>query len=191
MGRPPRHDADRLLDVAAGLAATEGPGGVTMAAVARGAGAPSGSVYHRFPTHPALLAALWLRSVERFQAGFLDALTAPDPGDAARAAARHVVAWSRANPTDTTILLYGAHDFGADAWPDEERDRLARANRGVARAVRALAGRLGDTTAQGVDLVRLATVDLPYSLVRRHRGRRLPRHAEDLVVHGVSALLGL
>ncbi|HLU76197.1 MAG TPA: SRPBCC family protein [Nonomuraea sp.] len=75
-----------------------GPGAVTMTAVARSAGAPSGSVYHRFPGRPALLAALWLRTVDRFQQGFLAALDTDPPSQAAPAAARHVIEWSRAHP---------------------------------------------------------------------------------------------
>jgi len=189
MGRPPQHDEERLLDVAAELAGRAGAAGVTMSAVARAAGAPSGSVYHRFPNRPALLAALWLRTVERFHAGFLAALAEPDPAGAARAAARHVVAWSRANPAGTAILLPGARDFGADTWPDAERARLARADRSVTRAMRDLATRRGDASARGVDLVRLAVVDVPLSVVRRHRDRRLPRHAESLVTDAVTALL--
>jgi AcrR family transcriptional regulator len=185
MGRPPRHDANHLLALAAELAAHGGPAAVTMSAVARAAGAPSGSVYHRFPSRPALLAALFVGTVERFQAGFLAALAGADPV----VAARHVVSWSRANPTGTAVLLYGARDFQQDDWPPGEQERLTRANRTVARAVRDLAGRLGDTSARGLDLTRLAVIELPYSIVRRHRGGRLPRHAEDLAADAARSLL--
>jgi AcrR family transcriptional regulator len=189
MGRPPRHDADHLLAVAGRLAADGGPASVTMSAVARAAGAPSGSVYHRFPSRPALLAALFVGTVERFQEGFLAALTDPDPVVAAASAARHVVAWSRADPEGTAVLHYGARDFQQAGWPPAEQERLTRANRRVARAVRDLAARLGDTSAYGLDRTRLATMELPYSVVRRHRGRPLPRHAEALAADAASALL--
>src|SRR6266536_2508078 len=189
MGRPPRFDPDHFLAVAGELAARGGPAGVTMSADAKAAGAPSGSVYHRFPSRPALLAALFVGTVETFQAGFLDALTAADPRDAARAAARHVVAWCRANPTGTAVLLYGAKDFHSEDWPAEQRERLVHANRQVLRAVRDLARDLGDTSALGMDRVRLATMGVPYSIVRRGRGRRMPRHAEDLAADAATALL--
>lgn len=185
MGRPPRHDTDHLLAVAGELAARGGPAGVTMAAVARAAGAPSGSLYHRFPNRAALLAALFVGTVEAFQAGFLDALAAGD----LRAAARHVVAWCRANPTGTAVLLYGARDFHQDDWPASERDRLTRANDRVVRAVHAVARDLGDTSALGADRVRLAIVDVPYSIVRRYRGSGMPEHAEDLAADAATALL--
>ncbi|MET9018942.1 TetR/AcrR family transcriptional regulator [Actinopolymorpha sp. NPDC004070] len=192
MGRPPRHDVDGLLDAAASLVADAGPRAVTVAAVARAAGAPSGSVYHRFPSRPALLAALWLRSLERFQAGFLVAVDQDEPLASARSAARHVVAWSRANPADATILLYAAADFDATDWPDEDRERHRRGNRQVARAVGEIGRGLGRTSDRDKEVVRMAIVDLPYSVVRRHyrSGQRIPRHAEDLAAECAATLLG-
>lgn len=187
MGRPPRHDMDRLLDAAAGLAATGGPASVTVTAVARAAGAPSGSIYHRFPSRSALLAELWLRTVERFQEGFLDALD----GDSPAAAARHVVAWCRANPDQAAVLLYGPVDFGEPSWPDDARDRLVKRNAQVDRALRALADRIGHSGADGADRLVLATVDIPYSTVRRHlrAGNDIPGYAEDLVADCAERLL--
>lgn len=178
MGRPPRHDADRLLDAAVSLVATHGPRGLTMAAVAREAGAPSGSVYHRFPDQRALLAAVWERTVTRFQVGFLEALAGDEPQDAAIAAARHVVEWSRQHPEQAQVLLAGAREFGA-----------ARQNSEVDQSIRELAERLDGTAP---DRVVLAVVDLPYAVVRRHlsRGDSIPEHAADLVAEAAQALLG-
>lgn len=186
MGRPARHDADALLDAAAALAAEAGPQAVTMSAVARRAGAPSGSVYHRFADRPALLAALWLRTVHRFQDGFFAALDG-DPADAAIAVARHVVEWCRAHPAEAAVLLYGARDFAEQDWSEQARAELKKANARVEREVRALAERL----ARPMDKVVLAVVDLPYSVVRRYlsAGRRLPPSSVELVTESVGALL--
>src|SRR5437764_1205677 len=167
MGRPPRHDADRLLDAAVGLAARSGPRSVTMAAVARAAGAPSGSVYHRFPDQPSLLSALWLRTMTRFQEGVLHALAGP-PEEAAVATARYVVEWSRKHPAEARVLLAGAREFGETEWPPHARERMAKANDEVERAVRALARGLGKSGKREVASVVLAVVDLPYAVVRRH-----------------------
>src|SRR6201999_3668341 len=113
MGRQAKHDPDALLDAAAAIAAAEGPAAVTMVAVAARAGALSGSLYHRFPTRAALLAALWLRTVARFQAGWLAALRngGGDPHVAIVAAARHVVSWSRRNRVEARVLLHGADEL--------------------------------------------------------------------------------
>ena len=74
MPRPARFTLDELLDAAAALLAADGPSAVTMSAVARAAHAPSGSMYHRFPTRAALCGELWIRTERRFHAGLGAAL---------------------------------------------------------------------------------------------------------------------
>lgn len=185
MARPPRYDQDRLLDAAVELAGTAGPPAVTMAAVAKAAGAPSGSVYHRFPSRPALLAALWLRTVERFQEGWLAALAAGDPA----AASRHVIAWSRAHRREAAILQYGPHDYAQPDWPAPDRQRAEQGNRRVREALETLAGALGATA--HLDQVTLAVIDLPLAIVRRplRTGDPIPPGAESLAERGTRALL--
>lgn len=191
MGRPPRHDVDRLLDAAVELAAAAGPRTLSMAAVARAAGAPSGSLYHRFPSRSSLLAALWLRTVERFQEGFLEAVLEEPPRQAAVAAARHVIAWSRTHPAETRLLLYGPADFGEPEWPAAARDRLRQGDRRIGTALRGLARRLQPGGRPDVERVLLATVDLPYATIRRHAqaGEPVPAAAEHLIAECVEALL--
>ena len=55
-----------MLDAAGALLVAGGAHGLTASAVARSLSAPSGSVYHRFASRDHLAAALWLRTVERF-----------------------------------------------------------------------------------------------------------------------------
>jgi AcrR family transcriptional regulator len=191
MARPPRFDADQILDAAVQLGAA-GPGGVTMSAVAQAIGAPSGSMYHRFPGRSALLAEVWLRTVERFQEGYFDALLSDtDPRRAARAAARHVVSWSRSHPREASLLLYGAEEFGRSDWSSEHRERADRGNRRVFGSLADLAGALGATGLQDQERITLAVVELPLSLVRRHlrAGDTLPPYAEDLAEQCAAALL--
>ncbi|MET9956497.1 helix-turn-helix domain-containing protein [Streptomyces sp. NPDC006339] len=204
MARPPRFDTDQLLDAAVRLAAEGGPAAVTMAAVAQAVGAPSGSVYHRFSGRTTLLAEVWLRTVERFQEGYFAALTdasppsggaggpGPDPARAAaRAAARHVVVWSRAHRDEATLLLYGAQDFGRAEWSEEHIRRADSGNARVFASIGGLAADLGAADERGRDRVVLALIDLPLSLVRRHlrAGEPLPPHAEDLAEECTAALL--
>ncbi|MGK5631713.1 TetR/AcrR family transcriptional regulator [Streptomyces sp. URMC 123] len=199
MARPPRYDSALLLDAAVALAARGGPPAVTMSAVAKEVGAPSGSVYHRFPQRPALLAEVWLRTVERFQEGFLAALAVLAADDcppatlraAALAAARHVVSWSRAHPDEAAVLLHGARDFGRAEWPDAYVRRADEGNARVMSAVAEVARRLGARRPVDAERVVLAVVDLPYAVVRRalREGDGLPPHAEDLVVRSADALL--
>ncbi|MEU6878770.1 TetR/AcrR family transcriptional regulator [Streptomyces sp. NPDC046712] len=191
MARPPRFDTDQILDAAVRLGAA-GPGGVTMSAVAQAIGAPSGSMYHRFPGRSALLAEVWLRTVERFQQGYFDALHSDsDPHRAARAAARHVVSWSRAHPQEAQLLLYGAEEFGRGDWSQEHRERADLGNRRVFDSLGDLAATLGAARPQDRERIALAVVELPLSVVRRHlrAGDSLPPHAEDLAEQCAAALL--
>ncbi|MCZ1010699.1 TetR/AcrR family transcriptional regulator [Streptomyces lydicus] len=192
MARPSRFATSQLLDAAVRLAAESGPSGVTMSAVAAAVGAPSGSLYHRFAGRPALLAEVWLRTVEDFQEGYFAALeSSQDPRAGGRAAARHIVAWSRTHPAKASLLLYGEHDFGWDNWSDEHLLRAEEGNIQVRAAMAALAGALGLHGRAGLDRVTLAVIDLPLSLVRRHLhgGCPLPPHAEDLAEQCTDALL--
>ncbi|MFI6144458.1 TetR/AcrR family transcriptional regulator [Streptomyces sp. NPDC051109] len=193
MPRPPRFGVEALLDAAVLLAAEGGPTAVTMSAVAQAVGAPSGSVYHRFPGRPALLAEVWLRTVEGFQEGYLAALDgAPDPRTAARAGARHVVAWSRAHPREAALLLYGAVEFGRAGWSEEHRERADRGNERVFARLGLIGAALGLTGPEGRDRIALALIDLPLAVVRRplRAGDALPPHAEDLAEESAAALLG-
>jgi AcrR family transcriptional regulator len=191
MGRPAKHHAEALLDAAATIGAEHGPAAVTMVAVARRAGVPSGSLYHRFPSRAALMGALWLRTVQRFQAGWLEALRGDDPLAALVAAARHVVAWSRSNRDEALLLLQGTNEFAPADWPADTRRAIDHQQQDAEAALRAVAAALGggrDTLERAV----LAAVDIPHAAVRRRLrgGDAVPDRTEALVEECARALLG-
>jgi AcrR family transcriptional regulator len=192
MPRPARHDRDSLLDAAARLVAARGPAAVSMAEVGRVAGAPSGSVYHRFPSRAALLAELRLRTIGRFQEGFVAALQWDDPVEAAAAAAGYVVEWARTHSDEATVLLYSGADFVADSWPAEARAREKRLRRELQRGLVDLSRRLGLSGRDGRERLLLATVDLPNAVVRRHlrAPQPIPDSAGRLVSVTARLLLG-
>ena len=184
MPRPPRFTIDELLDAAAALLAAGGPSAVTMSAVARAAGAPSGSMYHRFPTRAALCGELWLRTEERFHAGLGAALaTSEEPQTRCIAAARFTVQWCRDHPVQAQVLLTGADALGAADWPDELRSRRKRLHRGLRRS---LAGMPADSAR-----VNAAVIDIPYAVVRRHLIARqaVPASADAIVEQCARALI--
>jgi len=184
MPRPARYTVDELLDAAAALLAGEGPAAVTMSAVARAVGAPSGSVYHRFSSRAALCGELWIRTEERFHAGVTTALSAPDdPQTRCVAAARFTVRWCREHPDEAQVLLAGADALGAADWPED----LGAARRRLHRRLRQMLTALpGDT-----DRINAAIIDIPYSVVRRHllAGRAIPASADDIVSDCAKALI--
>ncbi|EKF24751.1 bacterial regulatory s, tetR family protein [Mycolicibacterium hassiacum DSM 44199] len=185
MARPARFTVDELLDAAARLLAESGPAAVTMTAVARAAGAPSGSVYHRFSGRAELCAQLWLRTEQRFLAGFTAALTSsPDPRESCSAAALFVVRWCRGHPDEAQVLLAGAQALGAPDWPEPAR---ARHEQLLGELRRALTSVPRDT-----ERVTAAVIDIPYAIVRRHllAGRGVPPGADAIVADCVRALIG-
>jgi AcrR family transcriptional regulator len=186
VARPARYTSDDLLDAAVTLLVAEGPAAVAMVAVARAVGAPSGSVYHRFPTRAALCGALWLRTEERFQAGFVAALESG--GDDVRrcvAAARYVVAWCREHPGEAQVLLQGPGAFDPEDWPDAIRERRGELGRRLAEA---LAGLAVDP-----DRLRAAVIDVPYGVVRRHLVARqtIPESVDEIVEDCAHALISM
>ncbi|MCF2531256.1 TetR/AcrR family transcriptional regulator [Yinghuangia soli] len=192
MARPPLFDTTQLLDAAVRLAAASGPGGVTMSAVAKEVGAPSGSVYHRFPGRNALLAEVWLRTVESFQEAYLAALgSSPDPVRRAAAAVREVVVWSRANPGEAALLLHGPGAFNQAEWPAQYGIRADRGERVVRRALGELMQELDVRGPDAVDRITLIMVELPLSVMRPYlrAGKPLPPHTEALAEQSAVALL--
>ncbi|MFX0577044.1 TetR/AcrR family transcriptional regulator [Nocardia nepalensis] len=167
MSRKPTHTLDSLLDAAADLAAAHGAAAVTMSAVAAAVGAPSGSVYYRFPDRAALLAGLWLRTIDRFQNGFLEALRIDPPREAAIRAAHHVIDWSRRHPAEVAVLLSGPEAFGFGQWNAESRDAAAAQQARIDDAVEELGDRLGYRSRADRERLALLIIELPYAAVRR------------------------
>ena len=191
MGRPRIHDSDQLLDAAADIAASEGPAALSMAGVAKATGAPSGSVYHLFPTRASLLGELWLRSIRAFQAGYLEELSGEDPVQSCIDAGTFVITWSRENQREARIFLHGSREFGATDWPDELKGRILSVQDDLEKGLNAAAGRLDPADGNSLERVLLICVDIPYALVRRHLslGRDIPAGIEVLIEECAHATL--
>lgn len=184
MPRPARYTVDALLDAAAELLAADGPAAVTMSAVARATGAPSGSVYHRFPTRAALCGELWVRTEERFQDELIEVLTgAADPQQRCVAGALCILRWCREHPVEAQVLLAGPDDLGMGEWPDAVTGRRKR----LQRRLKKVLGELGADQGR----VSAAIMDVPYAIVRRHlRARQtIPAGADAIVVDCARALI--
>lgn len=189
MGRRPRFSTDELLDVASALLVDGGPSALTAASVARAAGAPSGSVYHRFASRDELAAALWMRTVERFDADVVATLLGPgDPVEIAVSAALATVAWSAANPVDAFVLtMFRRADLVGDDLSPELADRAQRLGERQRASVDTLAARLG----QPAELVSFAVAGIPMAAIRRHIGDRsaIPAWVPAAVERSVRAAL--
>lgn len=188
MARPSLYSRDQLLDAALDLVIEEGLAGAAAAAVARRTGAPSGSVYHRFPSRDAMITELWLRTTERFLAGWSETLSGPEPLDVAVAAARWTVGWARTQPDQAFLLVaHSRSQILPDPVPEHLSDRVGQAIEGPRDMLRTLAERLG----QPVEAVTFAVIDLPYAAVRRtiEDYRAVPPGYEEMVERAVRAVL--
>lgn len=168
MGRPSRYTAADLVRAVQELATQQSPAEVTISAVSRAAGAPVGSIYHRFPSQAALLGAAWLDALEAFQAGFIPALE--DPGEPGLAACTHTLRFSRAEPARARVLvLHRARDFGSQEWPPEDRERSRRLATELDAALGAFASRhLGAPGGEAWRRATFAVLDVPYAAVHRY-----------------------
>ena len=164
---------------------------MTVRTVGEATGAPSGSVYHLFGSRDLLVARLWVRTVRRFQEGFLAALAGDDLDAAALGAALHVVRWARAHPAEATVLLLRRRSELADRWPDELGDELAGLNHAAEAALADHATRRYGTLDE-LGRVTFALVDVPYAACRRPllAGRPVPEAQEALVTDTVAHTLG-
>jgi AcrR family transcriptional regulator len=171
MGRPPAHSPDDFVDAAVRLFAAGGARAVTMTSVAREVGVHSGSVYHRFPGRPALLAAMWLRTERRFHQGLLRVVDEHPGADGVVRASGWIVDWCRDNAGEAAVLHAGVRAFSPDTWPAAARteldENIAVRDREVARVARTLRTRTG----RDADEVLLALIDLPIAVVSRYLAR--------------------
>src|SRR5690348_5681773 len=169
MAPPRKHETDVILDAARALVLDGGPRAASVAAIAKSSGAPAGTLYHRFGNRDGILAAAWLRALERFQARAM-AAGAATAMETAVAMAVAAISFTRELPEDARLLLTIRPGDLLDGEPDAKfSETLAAMNAPLTQRVRGLARELfGSSSARSVDAVARAVADLPYAVVRRH-----------------------
>ncbi|HEU4362376.1 MAG TPA: TetR/AcrR family transcriptional regulator [Mycobacterium sp.] len=191
MAPPRKHETDVILDATRTLVLADGPRSASVAAIAKASGAPAGTLYHRFGNRNGILAAAWLRALERFQARALAAAADTAPATAV-AMAVAAVSFARELPDDARLLLTIRPGDLLDGAPDAAFSAtLAAMNAPLLQCIGELAQQLyGGDDPRSLDAVTRAVVDLPYAVVRRHaRDKVLPSWLEDDVAAAVRALL--
>lgn len=183
-----------MASAALRLVADRGPQAVTVAAVAKEVGAPTGSIYHRYESREQLLAELWMDVVEGFQAGFVAALAKADDVDGAAGAARFMAQWTREHALEARLLLlHRRQDFVAGDWPAPLAGRAAALEPQLGAALRAFARRaFGRSDAELMARLRYALLDAPFGGLKPYvqAGKPVPRVLDDLVEETVRATLG-
>ncbi len=191
MARPAKFTSEQILD-AARDAAVEHWRGTTITHVAERVDAPTGSIYHRFPSRDALFGSLWARSIRRFHQGLLLAAEIEDPQASMAAMARHIPRYCRENPGDAKAMtLYRLSDL-LPKIPAEQRAELATINDDVdAELRRVTARRYGRLTDRRYRLALLGTRQCPYGLVRPLIGGEIPRAFDAICVAATEGILAL
>lgn len=189
MGRPPRFDRQAILEAARGLAREGGPAAVTVTGVAEALGAPSGSIYHRFPSRDHLVAGMWLETVARFQAEAVPRLAADgDPLGVAAAVAGWVVEWAARHPDDAALLASGRRqEILTGEFPPELVAEARRLSSQLDAAFEHLANRLG----REVGMVVLAVAGIPHAAIRTYltAGEAIPAWVSGAVTRAARAVL--
>ncbi len=190
MGRASKYTVGELVKHATALAAIEGPAAVTMVGVAEAAGAPSGSVYHRFDSRPHLLAEVWRSCLEAFEKyWWVRAENEPDPAEVAVLP----VQWARRNRELAAVLLvYSADRFVVDKCPAETIAAIKAMQRDTAKRLAMMAERfLGRSDREAMERTTLALTGVPLAVLRRPltRGEPITQTAESLVRESAACLM--
>ncbi|MEY9213494.1 TetR/AcrR family transcriptional regulator [Thermobifida halotolerans] len=176
MPQPVKHSTDAMLDAARALVLDGGPSAASARAVSQATGAPSGSVYHRFPRRDDLVAAAWLRAQDRFLAAYLGALDQPGVRAGVEAAVT-VLTWSADHPEDAVLLLrHSLRDLLRGPVSTSLGERAEANRRRLRQAVTRFAAAVGRPPAD----VTLAVVDLPHAVTRRVLRDRRPATPEEV-----------
>jgi AcrR family transcriptional regulator len=187
MGRPRQYDDDDIFNAALVVLDRSGPRGLSLSAVCDAAGVPSGVIYNRFGDRDALVAALWLRTVRRFQEAFLERLRSDDLVEVAV----WVVRWARAHPRDgAVLLLHRREDLFTTVSGDlgrEARALAASLKQGLVEASLRSQGALTD----GLTRLTFAVARIPEAAVRPYLGahKPVPPEVDSLVRDAARGVL--
>lgn len=193
MPRLAKYDEGQILGAAAKLVAANGPGAATMTAIGAAIGAPNGSLYHRFRSRDELLGRLWLSKARVFQDSWAAALEEPDARQAGLEAALSMPRVVREDLEGARImLLHRREDFLSDGWPPEMKAEAERLGRQVKETMSEMTRRLfGRDTTAGRRTTAFATIDIPFSAVRRFvgEGGAPPAQIDTLIAHAYHAVI--
>ena len=193
MGRKAHFDRQDIRGAALRLVARQGPRELTMAGVAAEAGAPTGSIYHRFRGRDELLAELWMEVVEGFQAAFVAALDDARDLDSLAGVAAFLPRWAREHPLESRLLLlHRRQDFVSGEWPPALAERAGALEPQLGQALRRCASRLGcGVGGDAMARLRYALLDAPFGALKPYvqPGRPIPRIVEQLATETARAVL--
>lgn len=182
MGRPAHITDNDLLNAAMRVAARHGPARASVAAIAKEAGVPVGSVYHRVPSRSALLAGCWVKAAERFAAGFFNCLEQAKSLDEAVEAALLTPRFAREDHAAAVLLLASRREDFLDEAPEETKNRASALTRDLQKNIADAAKRLLPADPKGRERMAVALIGIPYGAVRVFLPQAVPPTEIDAVI---------
>lgn len=171
-----------ILDGAAQAVAKHGHA-TTISHIAAAVGAPTGSIYHRFPSREYLLIRLWIRAIKRFHVGLLAADNVAD-------AVRHIPQYCREHPLEASAMTLYRQSTLAHTAPADLRDEVLHINDAINDQTRQFTREIyGTDTPELLERMLLATRLCPYLLVRPYIGRELPDWLDSAIVAAALAIV--
>ncbi|GEM34695.1 putative transcriptional regulator, TetR family protein [Nocardia neocaledoniensis NBRC 108232] len=172
MARPRLFTDDQVLDAARDLLADPAITRPAITAIGKAAGVHTGSIYVRFASRDELLARLWLRSIQRFHVGLLDALAGPSP---LLAAATYLPRYCRDHPTEARAMKMFHREELLEVGPDDLRSAIATVNDAMnAALLAAVVTEFGAADEHATAVAEVAVKAIPYGLVRDYIARAAP-----------------
>ncbi len=164
MVRTAKFDDNSFIQSAITLISMGGPAAATMASIAASAGAPTGSIYHRFKSRSALLGAAWVHCLGSMTDDMLPLL---EQGQSAGAIVA-LIHWAGENPEMARlIMLYGENDLIDGELPAELHKKLNGINKKLGAGLSALLKhRKKDLSASNLALVNFAIFDGPIAAMK-------------------------
>jgi AcrR family transcriptional regulator len=155
---------------------------VTIDTIAREAGVPVGSVYHRVDSRAALLAEVWIAAAQGFAAEFLPKLADANSADGAAEAALSTPRFARADHAGAVALLAYRRDDFLDGAPEDARERAAKLSADLQTGLADAARRLLPHDRRGRERMAVATIGIPYGAVRVFLPQATPPAELDAVI---------
>lgn len=191
MAKRALYSSEDILAAAVGAVAHRGHA-ATVADVTAILGAPSGSIYHRFPTREALFVSAWIKCVHDFQDTLTTVSGIDDPLEAIVETGLLIPRFCRKHPAEArTLTLYRHAELLANP-PKGLHDDLAGLNDPVAAHITGLTRRrFGEASPRRLELIALACRETPYGMVRGHIGGRIPDWLDRPIAAAIAAVASL
>lgn len=160
-----KYDNKAILSAAVAEITETGFDGASVVGIARRLGAPSGSIYHRYPTKQHLLGAVWVEIFTDYQQALEPILERDAPlTDLATSVVELIFGWVEHDVARANLLMrFRTEDFDEREWPDEVVAGVRACNAAMAAALARLADR---HELDHRDLL-FALVDIPAAAARR------------------------